>query len=68
MVGATHINGPHDILYYEKPKEVSSATGIAIGSEVPTLSEVAPDYSQQSTTPTVMPEPTSSPSLGGSGY
>ena len=54
-----------------------TAAGIAIGSQVPSLAEVAPNYSQQPTnqtvqptTPTVIPEPispTTTPSLGGGG-
>ncbi len=76
MVGAVHIKGQHDILYYEKPEDMSTATGIAIGSQVPSLAEIAPNYSQQPTnqtiqptTPTVIPEPSSTtPSLGGGGY
>ena len=77
MVGAVHIKGQHDILYYEKPEDMPTATGIAIGSQVPSLAEVAPNYSQQPTnqtvqptTPTVIPEPispTTTPSLGGGG-
>ena len=77
MVGAVHIKGQHDILYYEKPEDMPTAAGIAIGSQVPSLAEVAPNYSQQPTnqtvqptTPTVIPEPispTTTPSLGGGG-
>ena len=78
MVGAVHIKGQHDILYYEKPEDMSTAAGIAIGSQVPSLAEVAPNYSQQPTsqtiqptTPSIIPEPpspTTTPSLGGGGY
>jgi hypothetical protein len=74
MVGAVHIEGQHDTLYYEKPEGTLLPTGIAIGSEVPSLVEIAPNYSQQSTnqtmtetTPTVIPEPTTTPSSGGGG-
>tara|TARA_R100000149_G_C5865205_1_gene130098 strand:+ start:528 stop:1442 length:915 start_codon:yes stop_codon:yes gene_type:complete len=79
MVGAVHIEGFHEVLYYEKQEGVSSATGIAIGSKVPTLTEIAPNYNisetpadtQTSTTPTIVPEPvsapTTTPSIGGGG-
>ena len=79
MVGAEHIEGPHETLYYEKQEDTSTAVGIAIGSKVPSLSEVAPTYNQtpasdmeQPSTPTVTPEPVAAPSagasIGGGGY
>ena len=79
MVGAEHIEGPHEVLYYEKQEDTSTAVGIAIGSKVPSLSEIAPNYSQtptsdveQPSTPTITPEPVAAPSagapMGGGGY
>jgi hypothetical protein len=77
MVGAIHIKGQHDILYYEKPEQTQEVEGILMGEPVTPLSEIAPDYIQEipppveeSNVPSIIPEPispTTTPSLGGGG-
>jgi len=63
MVGAKHISGPHETLYYEQSEDTPQSGGdIILGKPVTSLSEIAPEY-----TP-LPPSPSNTPSTGGGGY
>tara|TARA_B110000211_G_scaffold124848_1_gene143909 strand:+ start:4768 stop:5661 length:894 start_codon:yes stop_codon:yes gene_type:complete len=65
MVGAKHISGPHETLFYEQSEDTLQSGGdIILGKSVTSLNEIAPEYTILS--PTTPSTPSTSVTTGGS--